>query len=122
MVLVAEDQAITALEIKTILKRKGYNKVLCFCRGENVIEYLLKESPDFAILDIRLADDVSGIDIAKTLKQKDIPFVFISAFSDPENYETAKDMNPAGIIIKPFDEPALLAVLDNIKDNLTLKD
>lgn len=121
MILVAEDQGITALEIKSILKRRGYDNILCFCKGETAMECLYKENPDFAILDIRLADDVSGIDIAKNLKQKNIPFIFISAFSDPLYYKNAEALNPAGMINKPFEAAALLEVVDKIRDNPSLK-
>ena len=117
MVLVAEDQAITALELKTLLKRKGYNRVLCFSEGVYAMECLLNEDPDFAILDIKLADGVSGLDIARNLKEKNIPFIFVSAFSDPAYFEHAKALNPAGIITKPFDESELINVLDNLRKN-----
>jgi CheY-like chemotaxis protein len=40
--------------------------------------------PGVALVDINLADDISGIEVARKLKQKGIPFIFLSAFSNPE--------------------------------------
>ncbi len=117
MVLVAEDQAITALELRTLLKRIGYKRVLCFSDGVDAIKCLMNEDPDFAILDIKLADGVSGLDIARNLKEKKIPFIFVSAFSDPTYFEHAKALDPVGIITKPFDESELVNVLDNLRKN-----
>jgi DNA-binding NarL/FixJ family response regulator len=114
MVIVVENEAITAFELKMLLKRQGYNNALCFSEGRKAVQFIRKEEPEFAILDIRLADDVSGLEIAKILKVKNIPFIFISAFSDPAFFENAKALNPAGLITKPFDESELINILDSL--------
>ena len=58
---------------------------------------LENKSFSFATLDIKLADNISGIEVGKILTQKGIPFVFISAFSNPENLYLAKELKPLGI-------------------------
>ncbi len=115
MILIAEDQLITALELKTILKRNGFPISQVFTRGAEAIRFLLIEKPLFALLDIKLADEVSGIEIGKRLKERDIPFIFISAFSDPENLRRAKDLHPAGILTKPLDEMSLEQMIDGFR-------
>ncbi len=114
MILIAEDQLITALELKTILKRNGYPVSCIFTRGAEAIQFLISEKPLFALLDIKLADEVSGIEIGRNLKERDIPFIFISAFSDPENLRKAKELHPAGIVTKPLDETLLERLITGI--------
>ncbi len=114
MILIVEDQLITALELKTILKRNGFPVSQVFTRGGEAIQFLHSEKPLFALLDIKLADDVSGIEIGKRLKAKNIPFIFISAFSDPENLRRAEELNPAGILTKPLDEMSLEQLINEI--------
>ncbi|MGA9295248.1 MAG: response regulator [Ignavibacteriaceae bacterium] len=60
-----------------------------------------------ALLDIKLADGISGLEVAKELKKEDVPFIFISGFSDKKNKQLAQDLDPIGIIEKPFDESTL---------------
>ncbi len=115
MILIAEDQLITALELKTILKRNGYPVSRVFTRGEEAIQFLISEKPLFALLDIKLADEVSGIEIGEKLKAKSIPFIFISAFSDPENLRRAEELRPAGILTKPLDEMSLEQLINDLR-------
>jgi len=114
MILIAEDQLITALELKQILHRNGYPEARIFTKGSEAIEFLADCDLLFALLDIKLADNISGLEIARRLKMKDTPFIFISAFSDPENLRRAKELNPAGIITKPLDESELELLIQNI--------
>ena len=112
--LIVEDQVITALDLKQTLKDYGYSNVTIINKGKNAIDFIENEPLSVALLDIKLADEVSGIDVAKKLKQKRIPFIFISAFSNPENFRLAKELKPAGILKKPFREQSIKALLKNL--------
>ena len=112
--LIVEDQVITALDLKQTLKDYGYSNVTIINKGKNAIDFIENESLSVALLDIKLADEVSGIEVAKKLKQKRIPFIFISAFSNPENFKLAKELKPAGILKKPFREQSIKALLKNL--------
>lgn len=112
--LIVEDQVITALDLKQTLKNFGYSTVRIVNKGKKAIDFIENESLSIALLDIKLADDISGIDVAKKLRQKCIPFIFISAFSNPENFKLAKDMKPAGIVKKPFREQTLKSLLNDL--------
>ncbi len=101
-VLIVEDKTIIALDLKYTFKKWGFDNSVIFDSGREAIEYLENYSPSLAILDIRLADNVSGIEVAKKLKQKKVPFIFLSAFSDPINLKLAEELNPFAIIKKPL--------------------
>jgi CheY-like chemotaxis protein len=111
-ILIAEDQSITALDLKLILRRCGYSHIEVVSKGEKALELIQNNPPSVVLLDIKLADGISGIDVAVKLKQKNIPFIFISAFSNPNNFRLAKNLEPAGIIKKPFEEESLKYILD----------
>lgn len=112
-VLIVEDQAITALHLKCLLQRYGYSHIIIADKGVKAFDLIENEIFSLALLDIKLADDISGIEIAKKLKHKSIPFIFISAFSNPENLKRAKELNPLGIIKKPIIEQTLTDLLNN---------
>jgi two-component system, NtrC family, response regulator HydG len=99
--IIVEDLAITALDLKFILKNCGFSNTLIIHSGRKAIEFIELETPTLGLLDIKLADDISGIEVAKKLKEKNIPFIFISAFSDPINLKLAEELKPLGIIKKP---------------------
>jgi two-component system, response regulator PdtaR len=110
--LIVEDKTIIALDLKYTFKKWGFENSVIFDSGEKAIEYLEDYSPTLAILDIRLADNVSGIEVAKKLKQKKIPFIFLSAFSDPVNLKSAEELNPFAIIKKPLLSDQISEVLE----------
>ena len=59
-----------------------------------------------------LKGDVTGIDLAKELNQKNIPFVYLSANSNAATLESAIATKPYGFLIKPFREREILIALD----------
>lgn len=112
--LIVEDQVITALDLKQTLKNYGYSHVTIVNKGKKAIDFIENETLSVALLDIKLADEISGIDVAKKLQQKCIPFIFISAFSNPENFRLAKELKPFGIVKKPFREQTLNTLLKKL--------
>ena len=100
--LIVEDQAITALDLKHALKGCGFSNPIMVSSGSKAIELIETESFSIALLDIILSDNISGLYVAEKLKQKNIPFIFISAFSNPNDLKLAKELKPLGIIFKPI--------------------
>ena len=73
---------------------------------------LNRAQPDFVLLDIRLKGELTGIDLAYRLIEKEIPFLYISANSNQQILEEAKVTKPYGFVIKPFREKDVLSALD----------
>jgi hypothetical protein len=63
--LIVEEQVITALDVKNIIRNCGISKVKIIVKGKEAIEYIDKTPPSIAFLDIILADDVSGYTLQK---------------------------------------------------------
>ena len=111
--LILEDAAVTALDLKYILRDCGFFNSIIIDKGQKAIDFIEIELPSIALLDIKLADNISGIEVAKLLKQKNVPFIFISAFSNQKNLKLAKELNPLGIVSKPFNGDLIKMMLNN---------
>ena len=112
-VLIVEDEPVIAENISMYLDNNDFEvSAIAYDSGE-AIEQLQKNTPDAAILDINLESEEDGIDIANFINQKyPIPFLFLTSYSDKETLQRAKNVNPSGYIVKPFNEKTLLASLE----------
>ena len=98
-VLIVEDEAMTAMFMKTMLQRKGFNVLKCISSGEEAVDYALEFSPDIVIMDIRLAGKMDGIEVVTKIKArcvKDMKFIFTTGYSDTELKEQAMGLDPLG--------------------------
>ena len=111
-VLIVEDQFVEANDLQLILKKAGYN-VCGIARSVPIAQEILKnEKPDFVLLDIFLKGKLTGIDLAKQLRDDNIPFIYLSANSNEDILSEAKTTEPYGFIVKPFREKDLLVTLE----------
>ncbi len=112
-VLIVEDEPVIAENISMYLDNNDFEVSGIAYDGGEAIEQLQNNTPDAAILDINLESEEDGIDIANCINQKyQIPFLFLTSYSDKETLQRAKNVNPSGYIVKPFNERTLLASLE----------
>ena len=111
-VIVVEDDEITALNLKLSLQKQGY-EILSVCESvkqakDDIKNYL----PDIVIIDISLQKTNDGIELAKDIREEyNIPFIFLTSYSDDEIISQAKLTEPYGYIVKPFDPSSLHATI-----------
>ncbi|MDA3813380.1 MAG: PAS domain S-box protein [Candidatus Cloacimonetes bacterium] len=110
-ILVVEDEAVVAEDIRKILQSYGYQVPEAISTGEAAIKSINKTRPDLIILDIMLKDEISGIDVAEHIIDMDIPVIYLTAYSDKDIVEKAKATGPFGYLIKPFRERELVATI-----------
>ncbi|MCF7858368.1 MAG: PAS domain S-box protein [Candidatus Cloacimonetes bacterium] len=110
-ILVVEDETVVAEDIRKMLINYGYDVPEAVPSGDAAIKSINKNKPDLIILDIMLKDKISGIDVAKQISGMDIPVIYLTAYSDKEIIEKAKETNPFGYLIKPFRERELIATI-----------
>lgn len=73
--------------------------------GEEALERAGTDRPDLILMDILLAGQMDGIEAAKQIQSNlDIPIVFVTAYDDQEKLDRAKLLNPAGYILKPYND------------------
>ncbi|HMT10505.1 MAG TPA: PAS domain S-box protein [Ignavibacteria bacterium] len=104
-VLIVEDEAITALDIKNILQRLNYEVVGIASKGEAALSMIEETNPGLILMDITLKGDLDGIDTALILRRThNIPVVYLTAHSDDETIERSKQTDPYGFLLKPLNE------------------
>jgi two-component system response regulator HydG len=111
-ILIVEDQFIEADNLRSILRKAGY--IVCkIARSVNEgLQIIEDEKPDLVLLDIQLKGNLTGIDLAKTLNERNIAFVYLSANSNKQVLDAAKATKPYGFLVKPFREKDVLVMLD----------
>ncbi len=112
-VFVVEDEALVAMELEDRLITLGYSVVGVAADGDAASRAIRETKPDLVLMDIHLAGSRSGIDVAAELRaaELDLPVVFLTAYSDPALLERAKHVEPAGYLVKPFEERELHATV-----------
>lgn len=111
-VLIVEDQFIEANDLKIMLEKSGY-KVCGIARSVNqALEMVKAEAPTLVLVDIFLKGPLTGIDLAKKLREINTAFIYTSANSNHEVLEAAKATQPYGFLVKPFRKKDLLVTLE----------
>lgn len=73
---------------------------------------------DLVILDINLKRGEEGIEIGKVLYEKEIPFFFLTSYTDPKTVKAAKGVRPGAYVVKPFTEKDLFIAIEMSTINL----
>jgi two-component system, response regulator PdtaR len=101
-VLIAEDEALIRLDLAEMLREEGYDVVGEAGDGQEAVELAEKLKPDLVIMDVKMPRR-DGIDAAAEIAQKRIaPIVVLTAFSQRELVERARDAGAMAYLVKPF--------------------
>lgn len=110
--MVVEDESIVRLDIVLMLKDAGYDVVGEAGDGEKAIElaYILK--PDLVIMDIKMPK-LNGLKASEIISNKfHIPILLLTAYSQSEYIDKAKQANILGYIVKPVSETSLIPAVE----------
>lgn len=109
-ILIVEDEAITAENLKETLKKLGYGIAGVVNNATDAIDILINKKVDFAILDIQIQGNKNGIWLANYIRKTyNIPYIFLTAFGDEKTILDATLTRPYGYLLKPFVRQSLLA-------------
>jgi CheY-like chemotaxis protein len=115
--LVAEDDPDIQIILRMVLTRLGKCEVVLTDQGDQVLPLVQSSQPDFILLDIMMPQ-MSGFDICKALKEdpatRDIPVIFLTARSAPQEIEQALGLGAVGYLAKPFDPMTLVAQINEL--------
>ncbi len=112
-IMVVEDERITAEDLRDILTDLGYSVTAVVSSGPEAIEQAARTTPDLVLMDIRIRGDMDGIETARRLRQRfQIPVIYLTAHADPQTLARARDAEPLGYIVKPFQELELEASIE----------
>lgn len=112
-VLVVEDEAIIARHLRGILRNLHYEVTAVVACVADALEQLERNPPDVVLIDVMLAGEQDGIDLAHRLRALyHLPFVFVTSLSDADTLARATQTSPAGYLVKPFTEQAVYVALE----------
>ncbi len=112
-ILLVEDEFIVAANIKLCLEQHGYPVMAIVASGEEAISRALELEPDLILMDIKLQGSLDGIEAAQEIRQRQVtPIVFMTAYTDAETFERAKQTEPAGYMLKPFENRDLPSTIE----------
>ena len=101
--LIVEDEAITALDLKYSLEELGYEIVDTVDTGQDAINTAAETVPDIVLMDIKLKGDMEGIEAAEIISELRIPIVYLTANTDTDTFEKSNVIGSYGFISKPYD-------------------
>jgi response regulator NasT len=99
-ILVAEDEAIIRMDLIEMLQGAGYEVVAAATNGQEAIELAIEHKPDLAILDVKMPV-LDGISAATKIIEI-APVLMLTAFSQKELVERARDAGVMAYVVKPF--------------------
>ncbi|MFN2606707.1 MAG: ANTAR domain-containing response regulator [Acidimicrobiales bacterium] len=111
-VVIAEDEAIIRLDLQETLEEEGYEVVGSTGRGDEAVTMVRDLRPDLAILDIKMPG-MDGISAAKEIAGGRWAAVLIlTAFSQRDLVEQARDAGAIGYLVKPFQKSDLVPAIE----------
>ena len=113
-VVIAEDEAIIRLDLKEILLGAGFEVVGETGRGDEAVRLVEEHQPDLAILDIKMPG-MDGVRAAREITTRNrVAVLIMTAFSQRDLIEDARDAGVAAYLVKPFRREELLPAIEEV--------
>lgn len=111
-VIIADDESIIRMDLREMLTNLGYLVIGEVGDGRSAVNLARELKPDVVIMDIKMPD-MDGIGAAKILTEERIsPVLLLTAYSQQELIERAKEAGVVGYIVKPFRESDLAPAIE----------
>lgn len=112
-VLIVEDESVVALNIHMRLEGANYRVAGVADSAHLALQLTAHTAPDLILMDIRLKGELDGIAAARLIHERyDIPVVFLTAYTDQDTLNQAKQILPYGYILKPFETAELCTAIE----------
>ena len=111
-VIIADDESLIRMDLREMLLNLGYLVVGEVGDGRSAVNLARELKPDVVIMDIKMPD-MDGIDAAKILTEERIaPVILLTAYSQKDLVERAKEAGVVGYMVKPFREADLVPSIE----------
>lgn len=111
-VVIAEDEAIIRMDLRETLEEEGYEVVGETGRGDEVVDLVRNLQPDLAVLDVKMPG-ADGLSAAATITEEKLCAVLmLTAFSQREVIEKARDAGALAFLVKPFQRSDLVPAIE----------
>lgn len=107
-IMIVEDESIVAMDLSLRLQKEGYEVTGVADNSEEAISLFTETNPDLVLMDINIIGQQDGIQTAGAIKKiREVPLIFLTAFSQSEYVNRAKEVNPSAYLVKPFNNDSL---------------
>ena len=111
-VVIAEDEALIRLDLAEMLAEEGYDVVGQAGDGETAVALAEEHRPDLVVLDVKMPK-LDGISAAQRIAEQRIaPVVILTAFSQRDLVERARDAGAMAYLVKPFNKHDLVPAIE----------
>lgn len=111
-VVIAEDEALIRLDLKEMLEEEGYTVVGEAGDGQRAVELAREHRPDLVILDVKMPV-MDGISAAEKIAEEQLaPVLMLTAFSQRELVERARDAGAMAYLVKPFSKTDVVPAIE----------
>ncbi|AXK37594.1 response regulator [Streptomyces armeniacus] len=111
-VVIAEDEALIRMDLKEMLEEEGYTVVGEAGDGQAAVELAREHRPDLCILDVKMPV-LDGISAAEKIAEESIaPVLMLTAFSQRELVERARDAGAMAYLVKPFSKSDIVPAIE----------
>ena len=111
-ILIADNESIIRMDLKELLEEAGHEVVGEAVDGLKAVELTRKFKPDLVIMDIKMPE-MDGIDAAKIISNEKLaPVLLLTAYSQKEIVEKAKDSGVLAYLVKPVKESNLFPAME----------
>ena len=110
--VIAEDEALIRLDLAEMLAEEGYEVVGQAADGAQAVALAETERPDVVVMDVKMPR-LDGISAAEQIAERRIaPVVMLTAFSQRELIERARDAGAMAYVVKPFGKQDLVPAIE----------
>lgn len=112
-IVIADDEAITRMDLKERLESKGYAVVGQAADGFDAIEICKEVNPDIILMDVKMPI-LDGLSAAKVINEEKLAgcIVMLTAYSDIKFIETATQRGVMGYVVKPIEDKSLIPAIE----------
>jgi two-component system, response regulator PdtaR len=111
-IMIVDDDPITRMDLREMLKDEGYQVIKECKNGEEAVKHCLALKPDLIIMDVKMPI-LNGIKAAKIIRQKSTAAILLlTAYSQRELIEDAKDSGVTAYLVKPVTEADLIPAIE----------
>ena len=112
-VVIADDEPITRMDLKELLLAEGYQVVGEAADGFDAVEICKQTRPDLVLMDIKMPL-LDGLSAAKLVYEENLAgtVMMLTAYSEREFVDQAKEVGVAGYLVKPIDEKSLVPSIE----------
>jgi response regulator NasT len=114
-ILIAEDETIIRLDVRTLLEKAGHEVVAEARDGEEAVALAYEHDPDLIVMDVRMPH-LDGIEAARQISdRKPVPIVMLTAYAEEDLVTRASEAGAFAYLVKPFREVDLLPALNTAR-------